>query len=81
MCYFEDYIKGISGEAHEYLTKSMSNLQIGQKAREDEKSLALDSEIDPTNWKFVKLLSDIQCTPKASRQVRASNGNTDGSLE
>ena len=53
----EDYTTEIPSDAQDDLTRTMCNLRIEKKETGTDEDLGLDSEIDPSVMKFVKLLS------------------------
>ena len=57
MCDWEDYTKAIPVEEHNLLMREMNKLTISRRKEESQREKSLNSEIDPTVWEFVKLLS------------------------
>ena len=57
MCDWEEYTKAIRVEEHNLLMKEMNKLSISKRKDESQREKRLNSEIDPTVWEFVKLLS------------------------
>ena len=57
MCDYEVYTSEAPREVQDVITKSMNGLVISERKLESSQEMSLESELDPTIWKFLRLLS------------------------
>ena len=57
MCDYEEYNSEAPREVQDMITKSMNALVISERRIENSQEMSLESELDPTVWTFLRLLS------------------------
>ena len=78
MCDWDNYAVALPKDEHDSLMmKDMVKLSISSRRGETTEEKSLESEIDPTVWEFVKLLSqklDQNATQNLYRRLQSSTG-------